>query len=805
MLVSYKWLSEMLDLSNVTAEELADKMSRTGIEVEEVNQPSAGLKKIVVGDVKECVPHPDSDHLSVCQVDVGEEELYQIVCGAPNIEAGKKVIVAMPNSRIAGNVKIKKGKMRGEVSLGMICSLDELGYSESVVPKAYSDGIYFMLEDAVPGSDVYPYLNMDDEIIELSITPNRADALSMRGAAYEVGAIYNQTPNFETLTLKEDDSEKASDYLTVNVADKNDTPNYRMRIVKDVKVKESPNWLQNRLMNAGIRPINNLVDVTNYVLILFGQPLHAFDYDQLGSKEILVRRGENGEKLVTLDDVERDITTENIVITNGEKPLALAGIMGGKESEITDSTTTVAIEAASFEGIVTRKSGKQFGLRSESSSRFEKGINLDTVEEALAYAAQLMADLGEGTVVAGEVVASETKAPATKVAISLAKINRSLGTSLAVTDVNDILKALGFEFEELETVYTVTIPGRRWDISIEADMVEEVARIYGYDNLPSTLPSGEALPGALKPTQHLTRAIREAIEGNGLSEAISYALTTEEKATAFVLETAPVVPLQSPMSSDRGILRQNLVSGLLEDVAYNVARKNNDVGLYEIGKVFSQVAGEKLPKETNHLAMAISGLWQQQSWQTAKAPVDFYVLKGVLENVIKLLGLTELIRFEATTEFADLHPGRTAKIVVADKMIGFIGQVHPQVAKAFDVNETYVAELDLDTLLSLEGVGIRYQEVGKFPTMTRDMALLVDQSVSNQALVDVIKLNAGKFLNDITLFDIFQGEKLGKDKKSMAYSLTFLNNEGTLTDEEVTTAMNKIESSLISEFSVEVR
>lgn len=805
MLVSYKWLSEMLDLSNVTAEELADKMSRTGIEVEEVNQPSAGLKKIVVGDVKECVPHPDSDHLSICQVDVGEDELYQIVCGAPNIQAGKKVIVAMPNSRIAGNVKIKKGKMRGEVSLGMICSLDELGYSESVVPKAYSDGIFFMPEDAVPGSDVYPYLNMDDEIIELSITPNRADALSMRGAAYEVGAIYNQTPHFETVTLKEDASEDASDYLSVKVTDKNDTPNYRMRIVKDLKVKESPAWLQNRLMNAGIRPINNLVDVTNYVLILFGQPLHAFDYDQLGSKEILVRRGQAGEKLVTLDDVERDITSENIVITNGEKPLALAGIMGGKESEITEQTTTVAIEAASFEGIVTRKSGKQFGLRSESSSRFEKGINLDTVEEALAYAAQLMADLGEGTVVAGEVVASETKAPETKVAISLTKINRSLGTDLSVADVNGMLKALGFDYEESDGNYTVVIPGRRWDITIEADMVEEVARIYGYDNLPSTLPSGEALPGALTPKQRLTRAIREAIEGNGLSEAISYALTTEEKATAFVLESAPVVPLQSPMSSDRGILRQNLVSGLLEDVAYNVARKNNDVALYEIGKVFSQVEQGQMPKEVNHLGFAISGLWEQQSWQTVKTPVDFYVLKGILENVFDLLGVNDMIRFEATAELGDLHPGRTAKLMVNDNAIGFIGQVHPQLAKTYDINETYVAELDLEILLSLEGTGIRYQEVGKFPAMTRDMALLVDQKVSNQELVDVIKSNAGKFLNEIKLFDIFQGEKLGKDKKSMAYSLTFLNNEATLTDEEITSAMDKIQSALIETLGVEVR
>lgn len=805
MLVSYKWLSDMLDLSKVSATELADKLSRTGIEVEEVNQPSEGLKKIVVGDVKECVPHSDSDHLSVCQVDVGEDELYQIVCGAPNIQAGKKVIVAMPNSRIAGNVKIKKGKMRGEVSLGMICSLGELGYSETVVPKASVDGIFFLPDAAIPGTDVYPYLEMDDEIIELSITPNRADALSMRGAAYEVGAIYNQVPTFEVKELVEDTSEVASDYLTVKVDNETDTPNYRMRVVKDVVVAESPAWLQNRLMNAGIRPINNIVDVTNYVLILFGQPLHAFDYDQLGSKEILVRRGQPGETLVTLDEETRELTPENIVITNGQKPLALAGIMGGKESEITDSTVTVAIEAATFDGTVTRKSSKQFGLRSESSSRFEKGINLDTVAEALAFAAQMMAELGNGQVVSGEVVAAEKSAPETRVAITLTKINRSLGTSLTVAEVGKIIEALGFDYQETAETFDVSIPGRRWDISIEADMVEEVARIYGYDNLPSTLPSGEALPGALTANQRLTRGIRERIEGNGLSEAISYALTTEEKATAFVLEPAETVNLQSPMSSDRGVLRQNLISGLLEDLAYNIARKNNDVGLYEIGKVFSKVADQDLPKEDNHLAMAITGLWQEKDWQDKNELVDFYVLKGILESIFELLGLESIVRFDATTDLSDLHPGRAATISVKDQVVGYVGQVHPQVAKDYDINETYVAELNLDLLLSLDGSGITYQEVGKFPMMTRDMALLVDKEVSNQQLTDVITTHAGKYLTAVHLFDIFEGEKLGSGKKSMAYSLTFLNNEATLTDEEVSLAMTKIEKALATELAVEVR
>ena len=391
MLVSYKWLNEYVNLSNVTPQELADKMSVTGIEVEGVAVPEEGLKKIVVGEVKECVPHPNSDHLSICQVDIGEEELSQIVCGAPNVKAGIKVIVALPGSRIAGNQKIKKGKMRGEVSNGMICSLEELGYSDNVVPKAYAEGIYYLPQEAVNGTPVFPYLDMDDAIIELSITPNRADALSMRGVAYEVGAIYRQTPQFNDPELKEDASDNVENYVTVTVEDSQDAPAYQIRVIKDVTIAESPQWLQNRLMNEGIRPINNVVDVTNYILLLFGQPLHAFDYQKLDSKEILVRRATAAEELITLDGETRQLTEENIVITNGKTPVGLAGVMGGANSEISQETTTVALEAALFNPLSIRKTSKQFNLRSESSSRFEKGINQATVGLACDVAAAMIA------------------------------------------------------------------------------------------------------------------------------------------------------------------------------------------------------------------------------------------------------------------------------------------------------------------------------------------------------------------------------------------------------------------------------
>lgn len=804
MLVSYKWLKELIDVS-ATPDELADKMSRTGIEVEEVNIPEEGLKKIVVGDVKECLPHPDSDHLSVCQVDVGEDELSQIVCGAPNIKAGKKVIVALPNSRITGNVKIKKGKMRGQVSLGMICSLQELGYSDSLIPKEYADGIYFMPDDAVPGESVFSYLDMDDAIIELSITANRADALSMRGVAHEVGAIYRKKPVFPTKELVEDPSSKIAEYLSIKVEDVTDTPNYRMRIVKDVTVKESPLWLQTRLMNEGIRPISNVVDVTNYVLLLFGQPMHAFDYDKIGSKEILVRRAKDEEVLKTLDGEDRQLTPANIVITNGQKPIALAGVMGGFDSEIVATTTTVALEAATFEPITTRLTSKQFGLRSESSSRFEKGINLNAVQEACEFAAAMVAELGGGTIVSGESVASETKAPKVEIDISLSKINRSLGTDLTTEVVSEIFDALDFPFAVAEDKFTVEIPSRRWDITIEADLVEEVARIFGYDNLPSTLPSGEALPGALTRKQQLTRTTQTTLEGSGLTEAISYALTTEPKALEFVLDPQPVVKLQSPMSEDHAVLRQNLTSGLLTDIAYNVARKNSDVAFFEIGNVFSDTEAGKLPTETRHLGMAITGAWEDKTWQVAKMPVDFYLLKGIFENLLDVIGGNGLVTFEPTADYPELHPGRTANILLEGQSIGFIGQVHPLAAKAYDINETYVLEIDLDVLLDSELVGIEYETVSKFPSMKRDMALLVDASISNHDLVAVITSNGGKFLQSVQLFDIFQGEKLGAGKKSMAYSLTFQNPEATLVDDEITAAMDKIQKALINDYQVEIR
>lgn len=808
MLVSYKWLSEYLDLSKISAQELSDQLSVTGIEVEGIEVPQEGLKKIVVGEVKDCIPHPNSDHLSICQVDIGEDELSQIVCGAPNIKAGIKVIVALPGSRITGNQKIKKGKMRGEVSNGMICSLQELGYSDSVIPKAYAEGIYYMPEEAVNGSDVFSYLLMDDSIIELSITPNRADALSMRGVAYEVGAIYRQTPTFKDEPLVEDASQTIEEYLTVSVEEQDLVPAYELRVIKNVTIAESPMWLQTLLMNEGIRPINNVVDVTNYILLLFGQPLHAFDYDKLASKEITVRKARPAEELVTLDGEKRTLTEADLVVTNGHKPVALAGVMGGANSEITNETTTVALEAALFDAVSIRKTSKQFNLRSESSSRFEKGINRATISEAGAVAAAMIAKLAGGTVVSGRSVGTELTLPIVNVDVTISRINGYLGTTLDAKIINEIFDTLGFTYTlTANERYTVTIPPRRWDISIEADLIEEVARIYGYDRLPSTLPKGETVAGSLSKRQLVTRTIKYALEGAGLTEAISYALTTEKKARQFELKESAITALQWPMSEDRSVLRMNLISGLLDDVAYNVARKNKNVALYEVGRIFYQMNDPKkeLPQEEIHLGLALTGHREVKDWQTKETSVDFYTLKGVLEMLFENLGITDKITYTSCQAIKELHPGRTAMICLGTATVGFIGQVHPATAKAYGIPTTYVAELNLEALVDEENDAIIYKPISKFPAVSRDIALLVDETVSNQSLVEVITAAAGKYLQTVHLFDVYQGDNITDGKKSMAYSLTFVNPEATLVDEEINTWMDRVTTALTDQLHVTIR
>ena len=801
MLVSYKWLKELVDVT-VLSEELAEKMSTTGIEVEGVSSPAEGLSNIAVGEVVSCEEVPET-HLHVCQVNVGEEALRQIVCGAPNVRAGIKVMVALPGARIADNYKIKKGKIRGLESLGMICSLGELGISDSIVPKEFSDGIQILPEEAVPGDSVFLYLDLDDEIIELSITPNRADALSMRGVAYEVAAIYDKSVHFKDFPLLET-QEQAGEQLSVAI-ETDKAPFYAARILENVTIAPSPQWLQNLLMNAGIRPINNVVDVTNYILLYFGQPMHAFDLDTFEGNQIVVREARAGEKLVTLDDEERELETSDLVIAVADKPVALAGVMGGAATEISSQSRRVVLEAAVFDGTSIRKTSGRLNLRSESSSRFEKGINLATVTEALDAAASMIADLAGATVQAGIVSAGQLDTSDVEVVSTLSDVNRVLGTELTYTDIEDVFRRLGFGLNGNAEKFTVSVPRRRWDIHIEADLYEEIARIYGYDKLPATLPKGDGTAGQLTETQKLRRKVRTVAEGAGLTEVITYALTTPEKAVQFSTNPSNLTELMWPMTVDRSVLRQNMVAGILDTVAYNVARKNKGLALYEIGKVFEQTGNpqEELPTEINSFAFALTGLVTEKDFQTPAVPVDFFYAKGILEALFDRLGLK--VEYTATQALAGMHPGRTATISLDGQVVGFVGQVHPVTAKDYNIPETYVAEINLTAIEQAIQPAKPFVEITKFPAVTRDIALLLKAEISHKEVVEAIEAAGVKRLTDIKLFDVFSGEKLGLGMKSMAYTLTFQNPEDTLEDEEVARYMEKIQKSLEETLGAEVR
>ncbi|MGI1731072.1 phenylalanine--tRNA ligase subunit beta [Streptococcus uberis] len=801
MLVSYKWLKELVAI-DVPSAELAEKMSTTGIEVEGVEIPAEGLSKLVVGHVLSCEDVPET-HLHLCQVDTGDDEPRQIVCGAPNVRAGIKVIVAIPGARIADNYKIKKGKIRGMESLGMICSLQELGLPDAIIPKEFSEGIQILPDNAIPGDSIFSYLDLDDEIIELSITPNRADALSMRGVAHEVAAIYGKELKFP-VKIPQESSKATSDLISVAI-ESDKVLTYASRVVENVTVQASPQWLQNRLMNAGIRPINNVVDVTNYVLLYFGQPMHAFDFNKFESGDILARQARNGEKIVTLDGEERDLIDQDIVIAVNDKPVALAGVMGGKATEIDSHSKTVVLEAAVFDGKAIRKTSGRLNLRSESSSRFEKGVNYDTVIEALDFAAAMLEELAGGQVLAGYLQAGQVPTEPVQVLTTLDYVNVRLGTNLAYSDIEDVFAKLGFGLAGDAQAFTVSVPRRRWDISIQADLVEEIARIYGYDKLPTTLPEAGGTAGELTASQLLRRRVRAIAEGAGLTEIISYALTTPEKAQAFAIESSHLTELMWPMTIERSALRQNIVSGMLDTIAYNVARKQKNLAIYEIGKVFEQNADPKvdLPNERDTFAFALTGLVAEKDFQTQATAVDFYYAKGILESLFSKLNLK--VTFVAEKDMASMHPGRTARILLGEETIGFLGQVHPQVANDYDIPETYVAELNLQAIEANMASTQIFTEISKQPAVSRDIALLVDDQLSHQDIVTIIEGLGLKYLVSIKLFDVYAGANIEPGKKSMAYSLTFQNPQESLRDEEVAKYMNKISEALLEKANAQVR
>ncbi|AWE56743.1 phenylalanine--tRNA ligase, beta subunit [Staphylococcus aureus] len=798
MLISNEWLKEYVTIDD-SVSNLAERITRTGIEVDDLIDYTKDIKNLVVGFVKSKEKHPDVDKLNVCQVDIGEDEPVQIVCGAPNVDAGQYVIVAKVGGRLPGGIKIKRAKLRGERSEGMICSLQEIGISSNYIPKSFESGIYVFSESQVPGTDALQALYLDDQVMEFDLTPNRADALSMIGTAYEVAALYN-TKMTKPETTSNELELSANDELTVTIENEDKVPYYSARVVHDVTIEPSPIWMQARLIKAGIRPINNVVDISNYVLLEYGQPLHMFDQDAIGSQQIVVRQANEGEKMTTLDDTERELLTSDIVITNGQTPIALAGVMGGDFSEVKEHTSNIVIEGAIFDSVSIRHTSRRLNLRSESSSRFEKGIATEFVDEAVDRACYLLQTYANGKVLKDRVSSGELGAFITPIDITADKINRTIGFDLSQNDIVTIFNQLGFDTEINDDVITVQVPSRRKDITIKEDLIEEVARIYGYDDIPSTLPVFEKVTsGQLTDRQYKTRMVKEVLEGAGLDQAITYSLVSKEDATAFAMQQRQTIDLLMPMSEAHASLRQSLLPHLIEAASYNVARKNKDVKLFEIGNVFFANGEGELPDQVEYLSGILTGDYVVNQWQGKKETVDFYLAKGVVDRVAEKLNLEFSYR---RADIDGLHPGRTAEILLENKVVGFIGELHPTLAADNDLKRTYVFELNFDALMAVSVGYINYQPIPRFPGMSRDIALEVNQNIPAADLLSTIHAHGGNILKDTLVFDVYQGEHLEKGKKSIAIRLNYLDTEETLTDERVSKVQAEIEAALIKQGAV---
>jgi len=807
VLVSLNWLKNYVDISGISIEDLAERITKSGIEVDGIHYIAEESKGLVVGYVESCEQHPNADILNLCQVDVGEETL-QIICGAPNIKQGQKVIVAKPGGVLPGNFKIKKVKLRGIESNGMICSLQEIGINEKYVPKDVADGIFVLPEDTVVGEDIEPLMNLNDAVLEFDLTPNRADCLSMLGVAYEIAAVLDKEVNLPDNSVATT-NDQAKNYISVDVESPELNPYYGAFIIKDVQVKQSPLWLRNYLMAAGVRPINNVVDITNYVLFEYGQPLHAFDYDHLDSKKIVVRQARENEKMTTLDDVERTLTSQDLLITDGEKPIALAGVMGGANTEVNDNTTTVLLEAAYFDPYTVRKTVNKTGLRSEASTRFEKGVDPNLVKEAGLRACLMLKDYADGEVLEGVVEFDQLDRSSKKVMMNQKEINKRLGTDITTKEIEDILRKLGFDYKQADIEFEVSIPTRRGDISIFEDMLEEVARIYGYDHLPYTLPKGASKPGALTERQNLKRKIKQFLQGVGLSETITYSLTNKDYIDKLISPEIKILNpkpahVALPMTEDHYYLRLSLLPEMLKSMAYNIARKQTNLAFYEMGTIFvtDEEKITKQPNEKLRLSGAITGHWMNHEWQQEKKSVDFYVIKGIIESLFSYL---EVEVDYKRVKHPDLHPGRSAMISLDGSTIGFIGQVHPLVEKQFDLKETYVFDLDMEQVLEAYEHIPSFSHIPRYPAIARDVAFVLDESVPANEVQRLIEELGSPVVKDVHVFDLYMGDNLPDGKKSVAYNLIYQDPHKTLKDEEVDQSFQKIIEKVNEQFDAYVR
>ena len=804
MNTTLSWIKAYVPDLTCTAQEYTDAMTLSGTKVEGYEAADRDLDKIVIGQIEKIEKHPDSDHLIICQVNVGTETI-QIVTGAPNVKEGDKIPVVLDGGRVAGNhdgkmteggIQIKKGKLRGVESNGMMCSIEELGSSREFYPEAPEYGIYIFPEDAVVGADAIEELGLHDVTFEYEITSNRVDCFGVIGIAREAAATFGKEFHPPVVTPT-GNAENASDYVKVTVKDTDLCPRYCARVVKNIKIAPSPKWMQRRLAAAGIRPINNIVDITNYIMEEYGQPMHAYDYDQLAGHEIIVRRATKDEKFVTLDDQERTLDENVLVICDGEKSVGIAGIMGGANSMITDDVKTMLFEAACFDGTNIRLSSKRIGLRTDASAKFEKGLDPNNAEEAINRACQLIEELGAGEVVGGIVDVYPTVKEPVRIPFEPERINALLGTDISAEEMLGYFKKIDLGYDEKTN--EIIAPTFRQDLFRTADLAEEVARFFGYANIPTTLPTGEATTGKL-PFDLRVRAVAQDIaEFCGFSQGMMYSFESPKAFEKLMLPAdSPLrnaIKIMNPLGEDFSIMRTQSVNGMLTSLGFNYSHRNKNVRLYELGNIYIPKALPltELPDERVQFTLGMYG------------DGDFFTMKGVIEEFLDKLGITGRKSYRPNSGKTFLHPGRQADVYYGDKLLGFLGEVHPLVASAYGIGEkAYIAVLDMPAVTELATFDRKYAGIAKFPAVSRDISMVVPKQILAGEIEDVIIQRGGKILESCQLFDIYEGAQIRSGFKSMAYSITFRAKDRTLEEGDITAAMKKIWNGLEA-LGIEIR
>ena len=798
MNTSLSWIKAYVPELDCTAQEYTDAMTLTGTKVEGFERLDKNLDKIVIGQIEKIEKHPDADKLIICQVNIGTETI-QIVTGAPNVKEGDKVPVVLDGGSVAGGhdgkmaedgIKIKKGKLRGIESNGMMCSIEELGSSRDMYPEAPEYGIYIFPEDAVVGENAVKALGLDDVVFEYEITSNRVDCYSVVGIAREAAATFRK-PFCPPVVTATGNSEDVHDYVKVTVQDTDLCPRYTARVVKNIKIAPSPVWMQRRLASCGIRPINNIVDITNYVMEEYGQPMHAYDYDTIAGHEIVVRRAEKDEKFVTLDGQERTMDENVLMICDGEKAIGIAGIMGGENSMITDDVKTMMFEAACFDGTNIRLSSKRVGLRTDASGKFEKGLDPNNAQAAIDRACQLIEEFGAGEVVGGMVDVYSKKKEPVRVVFEPEKINALLGTDISREDMLKYFDKIELAYDEATN--EIVAPTFRHDVFRTADLAEEVARFYGYDNIPTTLPKGEATTGKLPFYLRIEQTARDIAEFCGFSQGYSYSFESPKVFDKLLIpegdQLRQAISISNPLGEDFSIMRTISLNGMLNSLAFNYNHRNKNVRLYELGNVYLPKALPltELPDERMQFTLGMYG------------EGDFFTMKGVVEEFFEKVGLRKTAKYDPNAGKPYLHPGRQANIIYEGTVVGYIGEVHPAVADNYGIGErAYVAVLDMKNIVSFATYDRKYEGIVRFPAVTRDLSMVVPKHILAGQIEEMIAQRGGKHLESYHLFDLYEGAQIEKGYKSMAYSITFRAKDKTLEESDVASAMKKILNGLES-------